>query len=351
MGNGVTHNSADPRSPDGTNLGRLRLGKIPIDVLEETVLKMTGKSSVSVVTPPKAGLDFAAVKVGSWYMVVSADPVTGVAEKIGEYAINVSANDVATSGNRPRFAEAVVLLPEGSGREAVRRIGMQMHGAAKKLGVAIVGGHTEVTPGLNRPIVVVTAFSFVKDYVTSGDAREGDAIMMTKTAGLEGSAVLAGERAILGGRVEAETLRRAAKFLSRISVVEEAVAAYGTGFVHAMHDCTEGGVLGAVFEMSRASGLGFELREGSVPVAPETRRICGCLSLDPIRLIGSGSVLLSVQAGKESKVNEALRSICRVTRIGEFTSGRRTTVRMDGKEQSVRSSPEDELWRALGRSA
>ena len=234
---------------DGT---LLRPGKIPIEVLEETVLRLTGKDSKSVVTPPKAGLDFAAVKVGSGYMLVSADPITGVTRDIGEYAINVSANDVATSGNRPQFAEAVVLLPEGSGRRSVGAVAEQMDAAAKRLGIAIVGGHTEVTPSLRRPIVMVTAFSFAKDYVTSGDAREGDTIMMTKTAGLEGSAVLANSGS-LKGEIENKTVQRASRFLSEISVVEEAVAAYRTGLVSAMHDCTEGGVLGAVYEMSRAS--------------------------------------------------------------------------------------------------
>jgi hydrogenase maturation factor len=312
---------------------------------------MTGESSARIVTQPKAGLDFAAVKLGSGFMIVSADPITGVSERIGEYAINVSANDVATSGNRPQFAETVVLLPVGSTRESVREVAAQMHGAAKKLGIAIVGGHTEVTPELRRPIVIVTVFSFVKKYVTSGDARAGDTIMMTKTAGLEGSAVLASERSLLRGRVRAATLRQAQKFLSKISIVEEAVAAFGTGFVHAMHDCTEGGVLGAAFEMSLASGLGFELQEGRVPVAPATREICAQLSIDPFKLIGSGSTLLAVRAGREEKLKTALERTCKVTRIGEFTEGGRVLVRRDGRKQPVSTAPDDELWRVLGRPA
>jgi len=320
-------------------------------VLEETVLKMTGQSSASIVTRPKAGLDFAAIRVGTGFMVVSADPITGVSEKIGEYAINVSANDVATSGNRPQFAETVVLLPEGSGRESVREIAAQVDRASKRLGIALVGGHTEVTPGLRRPIVVVTVFSYVRKYVTSADARVGDAIMMTKTAGLEGSAVLASERGLLRGKIREATLKQASKLLSEISIVEEATAAYGTGFVHAMHDCTEGGVLGAAFEMSLASGVGFELQERLVPVAPPTKKICAQLSIDPLKLIGSGSVLLSVRAGREEKLERVLRRTCRVTRIGEFTQRKRVIVRREGRTESVRTAPDDELWRVLGRQA
>jgi len=333
----------------GATRRTLKPGKIPIALLEQTVLKLTGGSSKSIVTPPKAGLDFAAVKVGSKYMVVSADPITGVTKDIGEYAINVSANDVATSGNRPQFAETVVLLPEGSVRRGVAAVASQMDSAARKLGVAIVGGHTEVTPSLGRPIIMVTAFSFVDDYVTSGDACVGDSIMMTKTAGLEGTAVLATSRN-LGRVVGRETVLRASGFLSKISIVEEAVAAYGTGLVHAMHDCTEGGVLGAAYEMSLASGLGFTLEESSVPVAPETRTICGHLSLDPLKLIASGSILLAVKAGREQAVRSAMKGT-RVTRVGKFVEKERVLIRAAGGEAHLREAPEDELWRALDDTA
>jgi hydrogenase maturation factor len=159
--------------------------------------------------------------------------------------------------------------------------------------------------------------------------------MLTKTAGLEGTAVLG-----------------SGKFLDKISVVDEAVAANSTGYVHAMHDCTEGGVLGAVFEMSLASDLGFELREGLVPVAPETRALCRRLSIDPLRLIGSGSLLLSVERGREADLHRILTPICKITAVGRFTKkGVRVLVRKDGRKQIVRSAPEDELWRVLAGSS
>jgi hydrogenase maturation factor len=309
-------------------------GKVPIDVLESTFLKLTGTHSLDIVTPPLPGLDFAALKVAGKYMIVSADPVTGVTENIGRYALCVSSNDVATSGNRPQFAESVVLLPEGADRVYAGKVARQMDDEAKKLGIAIVGGHTEVTPGLRRPIVMVTAFSFVDSYVSSRDAKPGDTIMMTKTAGLEGTAVL-------GGNL---------RFLERISVVEEAVSAYGTGHVHAMHDCTEGGVIGAAFEMSLASGIGFELDEERVPVAPETSRLCRKLAIDPLKLIGSGALLLSVRRGKEAELEKVLSPICRSTPVGIFTERGRTLVREGGRRLAVRIAPEDELWRVLSRS-
>jgi hydrogenase expression/formation protein HypE len=312
---------------------------------------MTGSASSKLVTPPKAGLDFAAVKVGREFLVVSADPITGAAERVGEYAVNMSANDVATSGNRPQFAEVVALLPEGSTPESVKELASQIHSSAKGLGISILGGHTEVTPGLKRPIVAVTAFSLVKRYITSGDARAGDTIMMTKTAGLEGTAVLAADKRLIEGGVSRSMLARAKGLLSKISIVGEAVKAYGSGHVRSMHDCTEGGVLGAVFEMSRASGVGFRIYESKVPVARETRWLCRRLSLDPLKLIGSGSLLLSVRPGKEGEVASALRAVCKVTSIGTFVRGERTLVKAGGKQLRITKAPEDELWRVLRRAS
>jgi hydrogenase expression/formation protein HypE len=328
---------------------KLQLGKIPISVLDRTVLRLTGAPSASVVTPPRAGLDFAAVKLGSGYMIISADPITGVTPRIGEYAIKVSANDVATSGNRPQFAESVILLPEGSSEKSVSEIAAQMDGAARELRMAIVGGHTEVTPGLTRPIVMVTVIAFVESYVSSMDARPGDAIMMTKTAGIEGTAVLASVAGSLG--LPQDVIRGAKKLLRRLSIVDEAVAANRTGCVHAMHDCTEGGLLGAVYEMSLASGLGFELRGDLVPLAPETKAICREFSADPLKLIGSGSLLLAVERGAERKVEKALAPVCQVTRIGEFNGGKRVLVKEGGVEAVVKEAPEDELWRLVSRTS
>jgi len=311
---------------------RLATGKIPISILNSTVLKMVGVDSDRVVTPAKAGVDFAAIRAGSGYVVTSSDPVTGVARDIGRYAVAVSANDVATCGHAAQFAESIILLPEGSSPGDVSRVARQIHRAAKEAGITVVGGHTEVTPGLRRPIVMVTAFGLVEDYVASCDARAGDTIMMTKTAGLEGTAVLTGSK----------------RMLESLSVIPEATRAYAQGSVHAMHDCTEGGVLGAVFEMSMAAGLGFELYSAKVPVAGVTEKLCRKMGLDPLKLIGSGSLLLSVEPGMEEEIAKAVSPV-RVSSIGRFSPAGRFLIGKDGRKEAVRSAPEDELWRALGR--
>ncbi len=329
----------------------MQLGKVPISLLNETVLRMTGARSRALLTGPRAGVDFAAIKVSGGYMIVSSDPVTGVASGIGSYAVTVSANDVATSGNLPEFIGSVILLPEGSTEKDLRAIAADMDRTAKRLGVAIVGGHTEVTPGLKRPIVSVTAFSFVKNFVSSEMAREGDAIMMTKTAGLEGTAVLASELKRAGQQLPARLAAKSRRLEDKISIVGEAVRAFKTGSVHAMHDCTEGGVLGAAYEMSLASGLGFELWESAIPVASETREVCSRLSLDPLKLIGSGSLLIAVPLRSRDRIRGALKGVAPVAEVGRFTRSGRHLLLRNGRERVVRTAPVDELWRRLPRSA
>lgn len=325
----------------------LSTGKIPTDILDRVVLKRSGAVSPNVVTAGKAGVDFAAVKVPGGYMIVSADPVTGVTEDIGSYAVRVSANDVATSGTRAEFAESVILLPEGSSVSALEEVAEQVHGSARAAGISIVGGHTEVTPGLRHPIVVVTAFAFARSFVTSAGAKSGDVIMMTKTAGIEGTSELAKEHGF-GRAVARTTLKKAERMMRELDITREAVAAFSTGLVHGMHDCTEGGVLGAAYEMALASGLGFRLNEPEVPVAAETRVICDALSADPLRLIGSGSLLIAAPPD-DVKAIEAAVSPVKVTDIGVFTERGRVLIRKDGAEEALSEAPTDELWRLVSR--
>jgi len=328
----------------------MQLGKIPISLLNKTVLRMTGSRSRALLTGPRAGVDFAAIRVRGGFMIVSSDPVTGVASDIGSYAVSVSANDVATSGNPPQFIGSVVLLAEGSTPRDLRVIASDMDRTARKLGIAIVGGHTEVTPGLKRPIVAVTAFSFVKRFVSSELAKDGDAIVMTKTAGLEGTSVLAYEASRIGERLPAALVASSKKLEKKISIVPEAVRAFRTGYVHAMHDCTEGGVLGAAYEMSLASGLGFELWERKVPVARETREMCQALSLDPLKLIGSGSLLIAVPPRRVGSLQRALREVAPAAEVGRFTKAGRHLLAEDGRRRRITAAPVDELWGTLSRS-
>lgn len=328
----------------------LKLGKLPPEVLEKYLLGMTGAKSRDLVVAPSLGVDFGVVRHGRSQLIVSSDPVTGVKERVGWYAVNVSANDVATSGNRPQFLQSVILLPQRASVKDVARISSEMDKTAASLGITIVGGHTELTPGLRRPIVITTAFAFASSYVTAADAKDGDSILITKTAAVEGTAICASDSTKLRKKLAPEVLERAKRFLRKLSVVEEAAAAYATGAVHAMHDCTEGGVLGAVYEMSRASKLGFELKEDKIPIASETAAVCSVLGLDPLRLISSGTLLLAVVPGREKEVIRAVAEAgSRATVIGTFWRGRRNLVRKDRSVEQILDAPTDELWKLVDR--
>ena len=328
------------------------IGKLPLEILRKYLLAMTGAPSKKLMVAPAIGIDFGVVKLDRGYMIVSSDPVTGVEKRIGWYAVNVSANDVATSGNRPEFIQSVILLPEGANERIMRTVSSEIHSSAKELGITIVGGHTELTPGLKRPIVITTAFAFSGSYVTAANAREGDLVMMTKSAGVEGTAIL-GNRLMDSSSNEERALGRATKkFSSLLSIVGEAEAAYSTGAVHAMHDCTEGGVLGAVYEMAYASKRGFRILESRIPVAPETKELCSRLHIDPLRLISSGTLLLAVKPGGEGRVGKRLAEIGVASAvIGRFSGRKRISVRTDGSETLIDEAGADEIWRILARGA
>jgi len=328
---------------------KLSLGKLPPEVMERYLFGMTGARSKRVVVEPSLGLDFGVVALGgsgskARFLIVSSDPITGVTERAGWYAVNVSANDVATSGNRPEFMQSIILMPEDASVSDVSDLSAEMHRTAKSLGIAIVGGHTELSPGLHRPIVVTTAFAIAGSYATAGGAREGDTLMMTKTAGVEGTAII-GTDARFNRTLRKETVAEARKYFGKLSVVEEAVAAYRTRQVRAMHDCTEGGVMGAVYEMAAASGLGLKVARRDIPVSAETRAVCAPMGIDPLKLISSGTLLLAIRPGGEDRVKSAIASAgSNATSIGSFASGK-IVLTSAGREQELTGPPNDEIWR------
>ena len=268
-----------------------------------------GAGDPRVIIGPRVGEDAAVLDVGSpnTYLVAKTDPITFAAEQIGWYAVNINANDIATLGAVPRWFLATVFLPEGkSSDEMVREIFDDIFRAAKDLGVTVCGGHTEITAGLERPVVVGQMLGEVeKDrLVRKTDIRAGDDIILTKGIAIEGTAILAREREKdLTSRYGKEFVERAKKFLNDpgISIVREATAAAATGRVHAMHDLTEGGLSTGVIEMADIAGLGATINKSSVHCYPETEAVCAHYGLDPIGIISSGALLI-IQAPEDTEV-------------------------------------------------
>lgn len=281
---------------------RLQTGKLPSALLEE-LLSLRGAPDPSVVLGPAIGEDAAVVDLGDQYLVLKTDPVTFTADEIGWYAVHVNANDVATTGAKPRWFQATILLPPGSEAGLAREVFGQVHEACMGLGVAVTGGHTEVTPAVRQPVVVGDMQGVVsKDsLVTTAGAREGDVILLTKVAGIEGTAILAKERADeLRLHFDEAFVARAAGFLRSpgISIVREALAAAEAGAT-SLHDPTEGGVSRGLWELSKASGRELDVDAAAIPVAEETGSLCEFYELNPLSLIASGALLVTIPESKE----------------------------------------------------
>ncbi len=330
-------------------------GKIPIDLLKEVVFKNLGTPRKEVVIGPTAGVDSAVINAGDKDLIVSMDPITGAIERIGWLAVNVNANDIATFGVEPAFLFSCLMLPEKADRSIVETISRQMNDAAAELSMAIVGGHAESTPGLTHPIVVGCAVGITPKgkYVTAANAKAGDSLILTKSAGIEGTAILASDRQKALGKIMTPVeLRKAREFYRQISVVKDALTACKVGGVHAMHDPTEGGLAGGIHEMADASHLGVTIFEDKIPVLPETSKICDFFQIDKLQLISSGALLVS--AKKESAVKivkEFGKKQINASIIGELTenSKDRVLVTGEGKAESLPKPTSDHLWIALAK--
>ncbi|MBN1677479.1 MAG: AIR synthase family protein [Candidatus Thermoplasmatota archaeon] len=330
----------------------LRTGKLPPELLKK-LLRHRGAEDDTVVLGPAIGEDAAIVRLGRELIVLKTDPVTYASDMIGWYAVNVNANDVVTRGAKPAWFQAVVLLPPGSDEALAESIFKQISDAAKSLGIAVTGGHTEVTPGIDRPIVVGDMHGLLgrRKAVTTSGARVGDLLVMTKSAGIEGTAVIARERREeLLRTFDRELVDRASKYLFKpgLSIVREAHAALEFG-VSAMHDPTEGGVSMGVFEMAAASGKSFEFHPDKVVVGRETAMICRKYGLDPLGLLGSGALLATFRPTKADAYMRKLRGMgIDAAVIGRVIPGRGKSVAIVGGQITPLSSSErDEILKVL----
>ena len=288
---------------------RLSPGKVPWELIADLV---AGPLPPDVLLGPAAGEDAALVEIGGELWAVASDPVSFTAADAGRLAVIVNANDVAVLGARPRFFLAVGLIAPGEASEArIRELLTQVREACTEVGAVLVGGHTEITPGLPHSMVVGTMLGRVEGRaLTTGGLRAGDLVGMTRTAGLEGTAILLAEH---GPRLR-ELPEVAAAIddgepAASLSVIAEALAAAGCGGVSALHDVTEGGVGEALHELAMASGLAVEAAREAVPVLPLTAAVCRALGMDPLGLIGSGSLLVGCSPEGSREVEQALAAI------------------------------------------
>jgi hydrogenase expression/formation protein HypE len=337
------------------DMRHFKTGKIPSDVLVRNVFRYKGSKDASVLLGSSIGEDAALVSLDNKVLVLKTDPVTGATSDMGSLAVHINANDVACRGARPRWFLCDLLLPENSKPSLIDKIMRQVDRAAKQIGVSVVGGHTEVTPGLTKPILVGYMVGVVErgKFVTSNGARIGDHIIMTKTAGLEGTAVLASDFPHkIRKEADANLVSRARALRHRLSVVGDALIAVRAGGVRALHDPTEGGLLQGVWELAEASKVGFLIHESMIPILPETKRICSIFRVSPLRLMSSGCLLIAGDKRKSSIIVRRLwRNNIPAQIIGRFVPRRkgRILVRLDGTAVRIGPQERDELYRILER--
>jgi len=303
---------------------------------------------------PRPGEDAAVIDGGACCLVISTDPITFATDRIGWYAVHVNANDVAVLGARPRWFFASLLLPAGSADAGMAEaITMEIAETCAALGVTLCGGHTEITAGLDRPIVVGQMIGEVarEELVRKDRLAVGDRVLVTHGAAIEGTAILAREKRHALAHLDHATLATAAHLLIApgISVVEAVRAAMGAGRVHAMHDPTEGGIATGLWELAHAGGQGLRVAEDAIPILPETRAVCDALGLDPLRLIASGALLLAVPPGEVPGITAALGALgIPVAEVGEVVPpSEGIRIAKAGGDRPLEPADRDEIARVF----
>jgi len=331
----------------------LTVGKLEPNMLEQLVFKCLGKRNPRVLLGPSVGEDATVIDFGDKALVMHSDPITGAFENIGWLAVNVCTNDIATRGVRPLWILTVLLLPEGMSSTQLKTITNQIDEAAKELNVAVVGGHTEVTPGIERPILVTTALGEAqKDrFVRTSGAKIGDSIIITKGAAIEGTAILSQElQTFLQAKLNKETIEKAKQFIKKTSVVKDALTAVKVGGIHAMHDATEGGIAAGLQEIAWTSDVGLIAHENKIHVYPETQAICKALGIDPLRTISSGALIISAETKKTEEIVARLKQKgIPASVVGAIRNKKEGVfiVRKNGTKLDLSKPVKEELWRAL----
>ncbi len=287
------------------------LGKLPPEVLTN-IIDHAPITDRRVILGPGIGMDCAVVEVGDTCLVFKSDPITFASDKIGWYAVQVNANDIATTGATPRWLLITLLLPENrTTNESVEKISQQVYGACESLGVSVIGGHSEITSGIDRPIIAGTMVGEVQrdKLITPKGASPGNRILLTKGVPIEGTAILAREFPDrLKGICTENEIQEACQYLYKpgISVLKDAQIATRVAVVTAMHDPTEGGISSALWELAAACGHSLVINPQVIPISPLSQKVCKTFEIDPLGTIASGALLMTSPPGDAKTICESL---------------------------------------------
>jgi len=326
--------------------------KVPNKYLQEIVFKYLGCSNDRILFGPGVGKDAAAIKMdNNKILIVKSDPITGAVKNIGRFAVVINTNDIAVLGAQPLFFMSTILLPLNSTLADLEIICRDIDQAAKELNIAVIGGHSEITSGIKNPIICGSMLGeTTSNKIVRAQSKPGDLLIMTKSAALEGTAILAWEKEhFLEKKIGKIAINNAKAFLNSLSILQEAQLALQIGNITAMHDPTEGGILNGIFEMCVAAGVGAKIYEDKIFVAKETRAICNVFNLDPLRLISSGTLLMSINPQSHDQLLSKLTSSgIKTAYIGEIQREKTITLhRRDGTREALTDQNQDQLWKVF----
>ncbi len=325
----------------------MEIGKVPEIVLKRSVFQQMHTRREEVLVGAGIGEDCAVVQLApDEVFVLSTDPITGTEKDMGKLAIQITANDLASAGAEPVGVLLTVLLPPSSEEALIRKLSEEVDHACKELGMQVMGGHTEVTAVVNQPLLSVTGVGKVKKgaLVTTGGAQVGDDVVVSKWIGIEGTSIIAKEKEEeLLTRFSRPFLQEAKDFDKFLSVVPESKVAVLSG-VSAMHDVTEGGIYGALWELSEASHVGLEIELKAIPIRQETVEICEYFRLNPYQLIASGCMLMTAKDGR-TLVSNLKKAGIHAAVIGRCVEGKAKKI-INGEDTAYLERPKtDELYK------
>ena len=322
-------------------------GKLPHDEMAR-FFNLLLRTDERVFLGPGIGLDCAVIDFGDTYLVAKSDPITFTADEIGTYVVQINANDIATTGAQPRWFLATLLLPPGMDKHAIQSIFNQLQSACSALNTQLVGGHTEITKGLDRPIICGTMLGEVRkeNLITPQGASAGDVVLLSKGIPLEAASILARDFEHLLSGIDQETIRRARNYLHDpgISIVAEAMIAANTGGVTAMHDPTEGGLAGALWELAEAAQVGILVEEAAIPVLDAAGEICSVLGIPPMEAISSGALLLTVRSSMAEEIIGKINAAnILIAEIGVVTADKSVVLQTGDGPQEIKRPARDAL--------
>lgn len=329
------------------------IGKLDQDSFQGIILSRLGKPDPAVLVGPRHGVDAAVIDVGDGrVMVVAEDPTFGLPSLIqyfGWSIVHICASDVAVMGIRPQYMTICLLLPPGTRGAELDFVWNQIHEEAEKLGIAIVGGHTGVYPGLSFVLnggCTVWGFGRPEQITAPSNAQQGDCLILTKGVAIEATAVLATQaEAEIKAVLPSHLVDKAKSRIYDMSVVKDALVARPNA--HAMHDATEGGFLNGAFEMAFASGTGLRIYERDVPLADDVKAVCEYFNLDPMISISEGTLLIAASPDRGTRIIKDLEEEgIDAWIVGEFVGNEVVLVRNDGRVEPVQPVKVDPFWQA-----